>query len=160
MPAPHRGTNARARRQDRHRRGAAMVETAITLMVFVTLVLGMLDLGLAVFRQQILSYAARRGVREAIVHGEFADRLGKWGPAQVSGTLDALTHPIKATLEPYVFGMNPQEVTVQVSWPDGSNQFKKRVQVTLTASYAPILTSLFGNIAIPLSAASTMAIAH
>ncbi len=62
------------------RRGASMVEAAIILPVFLTLILGMLDLSTGVFRHQLVSQAARQGVRRAIVHGKLAppqdDRMG------------------------------------------------------------------------------------
>ncbi len=46
-----------------NRRGASMVEAAIILPVFLTLILGMLDLSLGVFRHHVVSQAARQGVR-------------------------------------------------------------------------------------------------
>ncbi len=57
-----------------------MVEMAIVLLLFLTLVFGMLDLGLGVYRFNELSQAAREVAREAVVHGEYADKLGPWGP--------------------------------------------------------------------------------
>jgi len=142
------------------RRGATLVETTVVLLLFLTFLFGMLDLGLAVFRHQILSFVARRGAREVIVHGEYADRLGIWGPAPISGTLDSLDPAIRGKLEPCLVGIAPQDIDVQITWLDGTNYFKKRVQVTLTTDYAPITTFVFGNPSFQLHATSTMPIAH
>ena len=72
------------------RRGAAMVEAAIILPVFLLLIFGMIDVGMGVFRNNLLSEAARHGARQAIVHGAFAPTGwdgGPWGPrATAAGT--------------------------------------------------------------------------
>ena len=52
------------------------------------------------------------------------------------------------------------ESRVQVEWLDGSNAPGKRVRVTVTTTYRPMVTFLFGNPAIQLTASSTMLIAH
>ena len=70
----------------RLRRGATAIELAIVLTLFLTLVFGMLDLGIAVFRYHIVCEAARQGARQAIVHGKLSDKLGTWGPAPLSLT--------------------------------------------------------------------------
>ena len=160
MPRITRRYSLRRRGCGPRRRGATLVETALVLLLFVTLVFGMLDLGLVVFRYQMLSFAARRGVREAIVHGEYAERVGSWGPAAISGTLDSLNPAIRDKLEPHLVGMDPQDIDVQITWLDGTNDFKKRIQVTLTTDYTPITTFIFGSPSFDVHASSTMPIAH
>ncbi len=49
--------------------GAAAVEFAILLPVFVLLVLGMIEFGLLIWRQEILTNASREGARAGIVSG-------------------------------------------------------------------------------------------
>src|SRR5438552_3651889 len=71
-------------RSRRRRRGASALEAALTLSILITLVLGMLDLGLWVARQQMLAHAARQIARQAVVHGSLADKLGKWGPTTIT----------------------------------------------------------------------------
>jgi len=153
-------SRSRQRRGGPFRRGATLIETALVLMLFLMLLFGMLDLGLLVFRHQMLSFAARRGAREAIDHGEYADRLGIWGPAPISGTLDSLGAAIRDKFEPHLVGMAPQDIDVQITWLDGTNNFKKRIQVTLTTDYTPITTFIFGSPSFDVSASSTMPIAH
>ena len=47
--------------ETKKRRGAALVEAAIITSLFLTLVFGMLDLGLILFRMHVASEAARQG---------------------------------------------------------------------------------------------------
>src|SRR5438552_607017 len=69
------------------RRGITLVETAIVLNVFLLLILGTLDLGIATYRYNTLSQAARNGARQAAVHGALAaPALAAWGPGTYSGT--------------------------------------------------------------------------
>lgn len=51
------------------RRGAALVEMAIVLPIFVTLLLGMIEFGRALMVGQLVTNAAREGARAAIVDG-------------------------------------------------------------------------------------------
>jgi hypothetical protein len=157
----HRSPPARPARVRWLRRGVAMVEMALVLPMFLMLVLGMMDLGIAVYRHHLLSHAARQGVREAIVHGGLADRLVPWGPAPVAPLLaDSSGHPILDSMIPTLQGLNLSEVTVSVDWPEGTNDFNKRVHVTVSTPYRPFFTWIFGGLTIPLQAESTMPIAH
>src|SRR4051812_47653674 len=81
----------------RRRRGATLAETTLVLVAFLTLILGMLDLGLAVFRQQLVSRAARGAARLAIVHGSVAPsdfNGGPWGTATITSYANASGVPI------------------------------------------------------------------
>jgi TadE-like protein len=142
----------------RDRRGATMVEAALILTAFLILVLGMLDIGIAVVREQILSQAARQGARAAIVHGSRS--FSPWGPSQY-GPASASSADAKAqVIANYLAGIDPSTVNVTYQWLDGSNLVEARVQVTLTAAWTPIVQSFFGNNSVTLSASSTMPIAH
>lgn len=158
---PHRVRSGRHQSPLRHRRrGATLVEAAIVLFVFVTLVMGTFDVGLAVWHHNTLSDAARQVTREAIVRGEFAaPRRTAWGPAAYNGTA-ADTQEIAQTVRPTLVGLDPSRVSVAVTWPDGSNKSGKRVQCTVSTTHQLIFTRLFTNSALTLSATSTMHIAH
>jgi Flp pilus assembly protein TadG len=152
---------ARGPYRRRCRRGATIVEMAIVLMVFLTLVLGMLDLGLGVFHYHVLGQAARQGARQAIVHGNLADRLGPWGPQGFTVTAEDAS-PLVAAIRPVLAGFDLSQVTIQAEWPDGGNDpsSDQRVRVTVSAPYRPIITFIFGNPTYTLQATSTMFIAH
>src|SRR5262245_37102644 len=105
-----------------NRRGAAMVEAAIILPVFLFLSLGMIDLGLAVFRNHAIAEVSRQAARIASVHGSLATQLGSWGTSSYSGAGDAGDTITTALRTAGAFaGLDPSRVTVSVSWPDGGN---------------------------------------
>jgi hypothetical protein len=143
-----------------------MLEALLSLLLFLTLLFGALDLGLAVFRHHVLTQTARQISRAAIVHGSLADRLGPWGPDTLAGTVaggggdeDPLSE-IQAIAEPSLVGIPPQDATLQVEWIDGGNEPLDRVRVTVTTPFSPIMTFIFGNPSFDLTAQSTMQIAH
>ncbi len=134
---------------------------AIVLSVFITLILGMVDLGYGVFKQHVLTQAARQLARRAVVHGQLADRLQVWGPEEIDMRADG-EHVIIESLADKLVGWDLTDVNVQVSWPDGDNDPRTgdRVRVQLTAPYQPTMTFIFGNPTFSLYADSTMYIAH
>jgi hypothetical protein len=148
-------------RQTRRRRGATFAESAIILSVFLSMVLGMLDLGIGLFYQEVVSQAARQGARRAIVHGRLAPpKQAAWGPAPFAGKADA-AHPIAVAIRPAVDGLiDPSRVDLRVDWLDGGNDVGQRVRVTVSTPWTPIVLFLFGSQPRTLIAASTMPIAH
>jgi hypothetical protein len=137
-----------------------MVEAAVVLGVFLTLLLGSLDLALAVLRSNALAEAARRLARAAIVHGEdSAAVFTPWGPATCQGTASDGSDYADAIRDALVVA-KLSEVKYQLIWPDGDNAGGDRVQATLTSKYAPILPSLFGSASYTLQATSVMRIEH
>jgi hypothetical protein len=138
------------------RRGAVAVEAAFVLPVFLLIVLGAFDLGIAVFHDNTLSAAARRAARQAIVHGALAPSA--WGPARYVGTAGDAS-AIAQAIRPLP-AMNPAQVQLQVDWLDGGNQPNQRVQVTLSYVEQPVLAGFFGQAPISLQAVSIMEIQH
>ncbi len=138
---------------------------AIVLMVFLTLIFGMLDLGIAVLRYHQLAQAARLGAREAIVHGSLATELGAWGPGTSYGNYlgpasDPPAHPVVAAIQPSLVGFDLTQVQVDAQWLGGNDPRQgHRVRVTVSAPYQPIMLFIFST-SFTLSASSTMAIAH
>jgi Flp pilus assembly protein TadG len=155
----------RLQRAKSRRSGAAMVESGLILTALMMLLIGAFDLGMVVFRQHVLSEAARQGVRQAIVHGSLAPagwNGGPWGPSTYGGSTTYWNDSdIKAqTIAPYLAGNDPSTVTVKYEWPDGSNAVEKRVRVTLTTTWTPIIGFIFGNQTYTITASSMMPIAH
>ncbi len=159
MSSRRRSTRAAPARRDR--RGTTIVEMAIVMTVFLTLVLGMLDLGIAVFRYHLLAEASRQGARQAVVHGKLADRLGSWGPAGFSVQADDPSHPLVAAIRPLLVSLELDQVTVQAKWLDGGNDWVQdhRIRVAVRTTYHPVTLFLFG-VDIPLHASSTMVVQH
>jgi hypothetical protein len=151
----------------RRRRGASLVEAVITTAVLTTLMLGMVDLGVGVFRNHIISEAARQGARQASVHGILASTgspysglLGAWGPTTVGPLAGNSGDSKVAGMLPYLTGVDLSATNITFQWPDGNNNVESRVEVTVTTTWSPMLTSLFGASAYTLSASSTTQIAH
>lgn len=145
------------------RRGEVLAEAALITLVFFVLILGMIDLGIGVFRQNTLSQAARHGVRQAIVHGSLAPTGwdgGPWGPSTIEVFASASGSPMATAVGPMLVSCELEETKIRVEWLDGGNNVEQRVRVTITTPYRPILTALFGNPSITLTASSTMPIAH
>jgi Flp pilus assembly protein TadG len=149
------------------RRGAAMVEAAIILPVFLTLCLGMIDLGIAVFQNNAIAEASRQGARIASVHGAFAAYDGSgavWGPTADTFTGNSTTDPIAVGIRNSgaLAGLNPANVTIAVSWPTGTNSVATNdtVQVKVSAPWSPIIFYVFGNMSVTLTATSITPIAH
>lgn len=144
----------------RARRGAAIVESLFVLMGFLLLILGLVDVGLGVLRNHMLSQAARQGIRQVVVHGEYAPAEwngGKWGPSTYTGTA-AAEDPIASSIRPFLTGIDPATVNITVQWLDGTNRVGERVQLTVRHAWTPMVLSFLGSK--NLSAASTMRIAH
>jgi Flp pilus assembly protein TadG len=145
------------------RPGAVTLEAAIVLPVFLVLILGTIDLAVGVSRYNTLSQAARHGARAAVVHGSLAApgwEGGPWGAAAIDASATATGVPAVDAVRPVLVNCPLDESRVRVEWPDGTNVAGHPVRVTVTTTYRPVLTYLFGNPAIALTASSTMPIAH
>jgi Flp pilus assembly protein TadG len=145
------------------RRGVAATEAALVLPVFLALVLGMIDLAVAISRSNTLSHAARQGARHSMVHGSLTttgSNGGLWGPGPIDQPATATGVPAIDAVRPMLVSCPLDESRVRVEWLDGSNAPGNRVRVTVTTTYRPMVTFLFGNPAVQLTASSTMPIAH
>jgi Flp pilus assembly protein TadG len=151
------------RRARKNRRGAAVLELAIVLVVFILLTFGMFDLGLGVFRYHILTNAARQAARRAIVHGTNANVLGVWGPSQVSVQANANGTPIvdgsADGIQSMLILCDLEKTTITLDWIDHSNAVGSRVRATVISPYQPFMTMLL-LWPVTLEASSTMQIAH
>jgi Flp pilus assembly protein TadG len=152
------------RRPRRKRRGATVLEMSIILMVFLVLTMGMLDLGVGVFRYHILAQATRYVARRAIVHGDMATALGTWGPTTIDVTASTNGVPAidgtKDGVRPMLVGCDLPQTHVRIQWTKGTNSFDSPVQVTVTAPYHPIMLFIFPNKTITLTASTKMQVAH
>jgi len=143
------------------RNGAATVETALLLLVWLLLLIGTLDLSLVLFRHTFTHHLATTAARLAAVHGaNAAPQATPWGPMTVQVTLSD-THPVADLLRPLTGGLSPADFLIRLEWPDGGNNFDQRVRVTVITSQATALGSLFpGNGSVPLQATSLARITY
>jgi hypothetical protein len=148
--------------------------------LFLTLVFGMLDMGLTLFHTHVASEAARQGARTAIVHGYLAPNdstMNAWGPtpsyypALVSRSIyaDAATHSVRAdhatdelagAIRPYLVGLDPGTVDIRIHWPDGNNEPGNRVTVSVSFPYRHLIPWFVRDNSTTLGASSTMTVIH
>ncbi|MBA3485241.1 MAG: pilus assembly protein [Pirellulales bacterium] len=147
-------------RSRRLRRGVAVVEGAIILPLAIGLLLVLLDLGIATARYNALGHASRRVARAAAVRGaDISKHEPSIGPAAVTVQADD-AHPLCALARRSLPLMNPEDVAVTVSWPDGDNNPCSRIRVELQYIHQPIvpLIAVWGDL--DLRAASTMRVVN
>lgn len=142
------------------RRGAAAIETAIVLPVFLLIIIGLLDLGLAVFRYNTMAAAVRYGARQAIVHGAKAAPLRtSWGPNTYSGPANDASE-LAIAIQSRLFALDASQVQLTAEWPDGDNEPDHRVRITLRYQQRAIVPELLGYPPLNLEAVSVMRILH
>ncbi|RME47783.1 MAG: pilus assembly protein [Chloroflexi bacterium] len=103
----------------KRQRGSAMLEMAMTLSVLLFLLLGTLDLGRAIYAQNIIANAAREGAR-----------YGTIAPTDTQG--------IQQQTEQSIVGLDPNAVTITIDTTPTT------VQVTVTYQFTAI-TPLIGK---------------
>jgi hypothetical protein len=146
----------------RERRGGTLIESTFTTLAFMALMLGTIDMGVGILRMHIVSEASRQGARKAIVQGVNAQSAfngGPWGPSAFSGNGNS-SSPIVTSIKAYLTGLDPSQVTINVTWPDGNNKVESRVTYQVSTTWSPMITWVFGTPTNTLSAKSTMQIAH
>jgi Flp pilus assembly protein TadG len=130
----------------RHRRGAAMFETALLLSAWLILLLGTLDLGMILFRHTIMQQIATKAVRLAMIRGaNSTPQIASWGPVTVQVSLNQ-SQAVANLLRASTAGLDPAAFQVRMEWPDGGNQRDQRVMATVTSAQPTVLQSLLpGN---------------
>lgn len=134
----------------RFRTGVVTLESAIVLSVLFVALFAMLDLGLAALRHNCLGAAAHRISREAATHGSLCSHVhSAFGPNQYSGTA-AASDPLVQPLQGLLPTMQPELVSVSVTWPDGTNRPRDRVSAELTFTHQPLIPGLlpWGNLSL------------
>ncbi len=98
-----------AQRRRRGEQGATMVETALSMLILLAILFGLIEMCLALYSYYFLSDAAREGTRYAIVHGS---------TCMVSGVSCTMT---ASQIDTYVKdlgypGINPANMTVTTTY--------------------------------------------
>jgi Flp pilus assembly protein TadG len=124
---------------------------ALILPVLLLLILGTIDFAQVMYAYCTVSEAARAGARYAIVHGSTA-------PTPVGPTANDAT--VAGVVKNYSPALNPQNLTITSSWPDGTNTATSPVSVTVSYSCPLSIGHLIGLGPITVSGTTTMTIAH
>jgi Flp pilus assembly protein TadG len=105
----------------KRQRGSSLIEFALVLMVLLTILMGILDLGRAVYAHSVVAAAAQEGARYAIVHR--SDLAG-----------------IESSARSQAAGLDYGQMSVAVSYPSST-----AVEVTVSYGYQAI-TPIIGQI--------------
>ena len=135
----------------RNERGQALVEFALASVTFMIIVLGVFDIGRAVWNYNTLAGATREGTRYAIVHG--SGSTAPSGPAANDAN-------VRTAVAKYAGGLNSANLTTTSTWLDGSNTAGARVKVTTSYQFRSIFSSLFGVSPFTMTSSSTMTITN
>ena len=127
-------TAAYASPSRRHSRGSALVATALATPFFAAFVFGVLQMSFTFYIYGALNNGAREGARYASLH-----------PTDVSG--------IQSTVKTRIVIGDQTNLTINVTYPDGTTSADSRVQVSLSYP-VPIFAPAWP--ALTLSTASTM----
>lgn len=109
-------------------RGSVMIETALSLLVFLMILFGIMDYGRALFAYNFVSFAAGQGARYAMVRGSSSST-----PATATTVQDYVRNQAVA--------LDKNAITVATTWaPD--NKPGSTVQVAVTYSFQPVVPFL------------------
>ncbi len=158
-----RSTFTRQRRVDRlgsplgDDRAQALVETALVLPLLLLLIVGLFDVGRAIWLSNTLATAVREGTRYGIVHGALS--ASPTGPGAASYTPPNTDTTITAQVRSYASGV-PNNLTVLSTWPDGNANRGSRIVVSASFPFTPILAQVFlgSGLGITLQSSSTLVI--
>ncbi len=153
-------------------RGQSLAETALILPVFLLLLMGLIDLGRAVFAYSTVGEAARQATRVAAVN-QLSDSLAcdQSRPVETSSAATAHWSALECAIAAgKTIGVTADEVTVSYSTPSGTSlvcQTAPTVSlsvgcyatVTVETTWSPITPIVAGILGpIHLSSTSTMPI--
>lgn len=144
-------------------RGQALIETAFSLLVFLALLLGLVDLARGVLLYNSVSTAAREGARFGAVLTDpaWATYYGK-SPFLVDGNKPATytasgyvgTNTIVGAVANRTAALDPAQTTVEVAY--GVTIYHDPLQVTVTHPFTPIVAFILGQGSIQVKASSEM----
>jgi Flp pilus assembly protein TadG len=139
-------------------RGQALVETALVLPLLLLLIVGLFDVGRAIWLSNTLATAVREGTRYGVVHGALS--ASPTGPGSASYTAPNTDTVITAQVRRYAAGV-PSNLVVQSTWPDGNANRGSRIVVSASFPFTPVLAQAFigtNTMRVTLSSSSTLVI--
>lgn len=140
--------------RDGSARGQALVEFSLTVLIFVLLVMGILDLGRGIYMYNGVSQAAREIARVTSVHPGTGLGTGSWTPsAEAQDVIDA-----QSSIN---WGLTVEDPTCTEidGAPAASCLPGTWVKVTVTATYSPVTPMLIPLVGeLPLTSTSSVQI--
>ncbi len=149
----------RIRRLNRNQSGQALVEFALTSIIFFIIVLGLVDVARATWNYNTLAQATREGVRYAMVHGGASSDPS--GPGSAYYEAPSSDTKVEEAVEKFAGGLDLSGLSVQAEWLDGSNAPGSSIRVTAAYDYEPIFGFLnIFPVDLTMTSSSTMKISH
>ena len=163
--------------------GQSLVEFALVLPIFLAILIGMVDIGRAVWANNAVANAAREATRYAVVHGGSKENPCPVGPPVTTGQNQTVI-PVASTSCPYpspskegvrevarnfaIAGGTPMTIEVcygidcsgDTDAVGATNARGTPVTVRVTSQVPMIVPQLVGITQIPVSATSTMLVNH
>jgi Flp pilus assembly protein TadG len=142
-------------------RGQALIEFAVTLPILLLLILGLFDLGRAVYTYNTLSNISREGARMGMVMQGSQWTVDGNHPGVYTAIVPySTTNTIVGRVVKQSVALQPDLVTVTISTPLGTGRFMKLpVTVQLDYTFTPMFSEIIGGgTTINLRAQSTMRI--
>jgi hypothetical protein len=115
----------------RNSRGAVQIEFILSILTIIFLIFGMWELIMIVHTMNVLSDAAKEGVRYAIVRGDDFPPGYQSGPGNTSAIEGKVKEYAALTLH------DVSAISVSVTYPDGSNTPPNRVRVVVAYTFVP-----------------------
>ena len=115
--------------------GTMIVEFALSALIGLTLMLGIIEVSSLLYTYNVIGNAARDGLRYAVIHGTDSGLCS--GPS--SGCADSTGANIVTVVQntaQYSFH-DVSRLSVTPSWPDSSSAPGSRVKVQVTYTYVP-----------------------
>ena len=113
-------TDSKSQRARKRRRGAAVVEFALVVPIFLVLLFGIIEFGRLMMVQQVLVNASREGARRAVLEGASTEVVvDEVGSYLDSSSINVPREAITVTPDPTTITDN-ENVSVSVSIPFSS----------------------------------------
>jgi Flp pilus assembly protein TadG len=119
----------------KRRSGATVIEMAIVGPVALIFILGIMDIGLAIFAYNNITEATREGGRYAQIHGAKYGANATTPPASGPTANDAYVEQVVRSFA----SVDSTKLTVTSSWPNADNKPNSPVVVQASYSYSPVL---------------------
>ena len=116
-------------------RGSTLVEFSLVSLLLFSVVLATIEFNRMILVYTAVANAARAGARYAVVHG--SSRSTGTGVDNASGPSSTNTTQVKTVVKNYANSgtINPTNLVINVTYPDGSNDPGSRVRVAVTYPY-------------------------
>ena len=121
----------RLKRRNRSARGAVQIEFILSILVVMFVMFGMWELIMIVHTMNVLSDAAKEGVRYAIVHGSYNTSGAQCGPGNTTPIVQAVTGYAAMSFH------DMSAISVNVTYPNGTNTTGDPVRVEVYYTFVP-----------------------